>query len=98
MDENCKRMRPTLIVISGPPGAGKTTLAHLLAEAIPCPAISRDQIKGAWCTPLQTSSRLKVTISPAGRFLCSSMCSAFCSDQESPVAESAFDDQLGDQI
>jgi predicted kinase len=36
---------PTLIVISGPPGAGKTTLAHRLAEAIPCPAISRDQIK-----------------------------------------------------
>ncbi|HET9170754.1 MAG TPA: AAA family ATPase, partial [Actinospica sp.] len=38
-------MRPTLIVLSGPPGTGKTTLAHRLAEHIGCPAISRDEIK-----------------------------------------------------
>jgi predicted kinase len=37
--------RPTLIVLSGPPGAGKTTLAHHLATRIGCPAISRDEIK-----------------------------------------------------
>jgi predicted kinase len=37
--------RPTLIVVSGPPGAGKTTLAHALARAVPCPAICRDEIK-----------------------------------------------------
>jgi predicted kinase len=36
---------PTLIVVSGPPGSGKTTLAHALAEAVPCPAICRDEIK-----------------------------------------------------
>ncbi|MFI7025738.1 AAA family ATPase [Micromonospora sp. NPDC049900] len=36
---------PTLVVISGPSGAGKTTLAHLLAGRIGCPAICRDEIK-----------------------------------------------------
>ena len=36
---------PTLIVVSGPPRAGTTTLAHAIAQAIPCPAVCRDEIK-----------------------------------------------------
>jgi predicted kinase len=36
---------PTLIVVSGPAGSGKTTLAHAIAAAIGCPAICRDEIK-----------------------------------------------------
>lgn len=36
---------PTLVVVSGPTGSGKTALAHRLAQAIGCPAICRDEIK-----------------------------------------------------
>ena len=36
---------PTLVVVSGPPGSGKTSLAHAIAQALPCPAICRDEIK-----------------------------------------------------
>ena len=36
---------PTLVVVSGPPRTGTTTLAHALAAAMTCPAICRDEIK-----------------------------------------------------
>jgi predicted kinase len=36
---------PTLVVVSGPAGTGKTTLAHKIARTVGCPAICRDEIK-----------------------------------------------------
>jgi predicted kinase len=36
---------PSLIVVSGPGGSGKTTLAHEIARAVGCPAVCRDEIK-----------------------------------------------------
>ncbi|AUG75219.1 hypothetical protein CFP65_0240 [Kitasatospora sp. MMS16-BH015] len=37
--------RPMMVAVSGPPGAGKTTLAHALAEALGWPVVCRDEIK-----------------------------------------------------
>ena len=36
---------PLLIVVTGRPASGKTTLAHALARELCCPAISRDELK-----------------------------------------------------
>ncbi|MEV6685342.1 AAA family ATPase [Streptomyces sp. NPDC051130] len=36
---------PTLVVVSGPAGSGKTTLAHEIARSLGCPAVCRDEIK-----------------------------------------------------
>jgi predicted kinase len=50
-DDLSELRQPALIVVTGRPGAGKTTLAHALARALRCPAVSRDEIKeGLVCT------------------------------------------------
>ena len=41
VESNCK---PTLIILSGPPGSGKTTLGRTLAKTLSCPFICRDEI------------------------------------------------------
>lgn len=37
--------RPTLIVVTGPAGSGKTTLAYAVGAALGAPVVSRDAIK-----------------------------------------------------
>ena len=41
----CSMGIPTLVVVTGPAGSGKTTLAHALSAAVGCPALCRDEIK-----------------------------------------------------
>jgi broad-specificity NMP kinase len=37
--------KPLLIVITGRPASGKTTLAHIISKEIKCPVVSRDELK-----------------------------------------------------
>ena len=55
--------RPVFVVVNGPPGSGKTTLAERLAPLLGLPLISKDVIKealmGVWnVEDVQTSRRL----------------------------------------
>jgi predicted kinase len=45
------RRAPLLVLVGGAPGAGKTTLAHRLGEALHLPVLSRDAIKDGLAEP-----------------------------------------------
>jgi predicted kinase len=46
---------PLLVVVTGSPASGKTTLAHLLSRTINCPLLSRDEIKEGLINTLERS-------------------------------------------
>ena len=44
--------KPLLLVITGQPASGKSTLAHLLSKELKCPLISRDELKEGYINTL----------------------------------------------
>ena len=52
-------VQPHLIVVAGPPAAGKTTLAHQIARALRLPVICKDTLKESLFDHLGTGDRAR---------------------------------------
>lgn len=59
MNELNRSKLPSLIVVTGRPASGKTTLAHTLARKIRCPIISRDEIKEGLINTIKTDEKIE---------------------------------------
>lgn len=86
---------PTLVVVSGPAGSGKTTLAHRLATSVGLPPLCRDELKEGMvhATPgFVASTSDPLTMRTYGLFFATIR--SWLESGVSLVAEAAFQDRL----
>lgn len=83
-----------LIVVSGPPGAGKTTLAHALAGALGRPAVCRDEIKERMVASGGVDTDSAGDLNRRTNDVFFGTLAEHLRSGTSPVAEAAFQDRL----
>ncbi|HET9648639.1 MAG TPA: AAA family ATPase [Microlunatus sp.] len=88
--------KPILTVISGPPGAGKSTLARGLTERLGLPAISRDELKQGLVDTLQEQLTDDVHhwLDLRALDLFFDLLTTLVEGEVSCIAEAAYQDQL----
>ena len=87
--------KPLLVIVTGRPASGKTTLAHILSKAIKCPLVSRDEMKEGYINT--TGGRHSQLDDAVALHIYESSFEAidlFISKGISIIAEAAFQDKL----
>jgi len=87
--------KPLLIIVTGSIASGKTTLAHILAEKLNCPLISRDKLKEGYINTVNAEhSQLDASVDMHIYDTFFEAISLLISKKISFIAEAAFQDKL----
>lgn len=80
--------------MTGPPGSGKTTLAHELARAVGCPAVCRDEVKEGMVLTATRGSDAEPATNLAATEAFVALVRTFLEQGVTLVAEAAFQHEL----
>lgn len=87
--------KPLLIIVTGSPASGKTTLSHILSDKIKYPLISRDEIKESFINTLHTThADMDKSVDWHVYHTFFETIEGFLTKKISIIAEAAFQDKL----